>query len=58
MADRAKPVINPCDQCGRPTAAEDCAETLEEWLCEECASGCSEEDLEDYDDYDEFERYP
>lgn len=32
-----------CHQCGRPTAAEDCAETIEEWLCWECASGVEEE---------------
>lgn len=55
----ADPVVNPCDVCGRPTAAADCAETLEEWLCWECASGIEEEEDEywdeDYEGEDEDE---
>ena len=45
-------VINPCDVCGRPTAEADCVETIEEWLCWECASDIEEDegDCEDNDD--------
>lgn len=42
-------VVNPCDVCGRPTAAADCVETIEEWLCAECASGISDDQDDDWD---------
>lgn len=50
----AREVVNPCDVCGQPTAASDCVETLEEWLCWECASGI-EEDIDDDWTGDEYE---
>jgi hypothetical protein len=45
----------PCDTCGRWYAFCEMAETLEEYLCESCASGIDPDDLAD--SYDAFDVY-
>lgn len=38
-----------CDTCGRMFAEFELVETIEEYLCEECASGITDEEMdEDY----------
>ena len=45
-----------CDTCGRWFTFWEMAETIEEYLCEECASGISDDDCDD-DSYDWSEDY-
>lgn len=50
-----------CDKCWRWFAWSEFVETIEERLCEECASGISEEDHDDtwdYEDDDDFDDGP
>lgn len=37
-----------CDQCGRWFGWFDFVETIEEYLCEECASGITSDDNDEY----------
>lgn len=45
----------PCDQCGQWTPFLEMAETIEEYLCEECASGIEEEHDDTWGDIDEYQ---
>lgn len=44
-----------CDTCGRWFTFFEFAETIEEYLCEECASGVSADEHEDDDCFDGME---
>lgn len=47
MSDEGQKMV-PCDQCGRYYTFYELAETIEEYLCEACASGIDPEDPDDY----------
>lgn len=42
-----------CDQCGELRHISEFVETIEEYLCEYCASGLPDDDHE-YDDWDDL----
>lgn len=44
-----------CDTCGRQFSEFEFVETIEEFLCEECASGISADDVDEEFEDDGFE---
>lgn len=57
MRKRDRPPITmlTCDQCGGTFAECEFAETIEEFLCERCASGIEEDDCDEgcHDGFDD-----
>lgn len=47
----------PCDQCGRLYTFFELAETIEEYLCEACASGIDPDDPDDDDYFPDGQEY-
>lgn len=53
MPQPYQPPMFECDTCGRTFAECEFVETIEEFLCQWCASGIDEDECDD--DYDDFD---